>query len=169
MNVVRFQDEICEISVRATGEAKLASQLDELKALWDQTSFNTKVYKENRPDVFILTGDGIEDMFTALDESMANIAMILGNRYVAAMRDKAEHWKKDLNTINSALEQWVKLQKTWQYLETILLSGAEIRRALGKEVAQFEKVDLFFRKLMQGTNKQGNAIKVIRANKSLVE
>jgi len=55
-----------------------------------------KNYKE-RDNQFILVG--IDELYTVLDESIAQINMILGNRYVKVMRAEAETMKKTLNTL----------------------------------------------------------------------
>lgn len=42
----------------------------------------------------------IDDIFTALDEGLATINMILGSRYVKPLRNEAETWKKNLFVLN---------------------------------------------------------------------
>lgn len=76
-------------------------------------------------DVPIL--DEIEDIYTALDESIASVNMILGSRYVKPLREEAEQWKKNLVTLNLIVDEWVNCQKQWIYLENIF-AAQDIRR-----------------------------------------
>lgn len=83
MNVVQFQEEIVGISVRATGEFKLRTQLNDLQEIWRTVAFTVKPHKEKQ-DMFVLTEFDI--IYQYLDEGQATINMILGNRFVKCMR-----------------------------------------------------------------------------------
>jgi len=50
-------------------------------------------------------------MYQYLDEGIAAINMILGNRFVKVMRPEAEKMKKELNTLAEAVDQWVEVQR----------------------------------------------------------
>lgn len=63
---------------------------------WRKIDFKVKPYKEK--DALIV--DEIDEIFTALDEGLATINMILGSRYVKPLRTEAEVWKKNLFTLN---------------------------------------------------------------------
>ena len=55
-----------------------------------------------KDNVFIISG--IEDMYQNLDEGLATINMILGNRFVKVMRKEAEDLKRQLNTLSEAFD-----------------------------------------------------------------
>lgn len=76
LDVNQYQDDIVAISRRATGEAKLKADLAKLDQEWKDLKLETKVYKD-RDGVFILSG--VDDLYTFLDENLANINMIRGN------------------------------------------------------------------------------------------
>ena len=158
MNVVQFQEEIEMISTQASQEASLRRQLTNLDEQWKKIDLITKPYKDG--DIQVL--DEIEDVFTALDDSLATINTILGSRFVKPLRNEAETWKKNLFTLNQIIEEWVNVQKQWIYLESILKSP-DIKRHLAAESAKFEKVDTFFKKLMDRTKKSPSAIKLVKA------
>lgn len=116
MNVVQFMEQIVAKSVEATGQAKLRTALKELKDIWASQEFLCKNYKE-RDNQFILIG--IDELYQVLDESIAQINMILGNRYVKVMRQEAETMKKTLNMLQETVTLWVDCQRQWCYLENI--------------------------------------------------
>lgn len=134
MNVVQYMDQIVSKSVEATGQAKLRKQLNELIEIWKSVQFVTKNYKE-KDNVYVLSD--LEDMYTALDEGLATINMILGNRYVKVMRDQAEKMKKDLNLLSDSFEVWLSVQRQWCYLENIF-NGGSIKQQLPEESRSFE-------------------------------
>ena len=63
---------------------------------WKRLDFMTKPYKDK--DAYVL--DEIDDIFQALDESLATINTILGSRFVKPLRAEAEGWKKNLFLLN---------------------------------------------------------------------
>lgn len=76
-------------------------------------------------------------MYNQLDEGLATINMILGNRFVKVMRTEAEQFKKTVSTLAEAIDLWSELQRTWQYLETIF-SGGSIKQQMPEETKLFD-------------------------------
>jgi len=58
-------------------------------------------------------------IYQYLDEGQATINMILGNRFVKVMRKEAEKFRNELLTLSSAVDEWVKVQQSWIYLENV--------------------------------------------------
>lgn len=75
---------------------------------------------------------GVDDLYTFLDENLANINMIRGNQYKAVVEKDAENLRKALITMNTVTEDLLTLQRSWMYLENIFSSG-EIKRSLPTE------------------------------------
>ena len=93
---------------------------------WKKVDFKSKVYKEGSKDNSHILED-VDDIYTSLDESMAAVNTILGNRFVKPLRADAEVWKKNLMLLSKVLDNWVFLQKQWMYLENIFTTG-DIRK-----------------------------------------
>jgi dynein heavy chain, axonemal len=146
------------ISVRATGEFKLKAQLNDLQDTWKNVNFVLKSYKDKQ-DAYVLTE--IDVIYQFLDEGQAAINMILGNRFVKSMRTEADNFRKNLLTLSNAVEEWIKVQQAWMYLENIFQS-ADIKKQLGSTVSKFEAVDKYFKALMIKTQKSSNCIKIVK-------
>jgi len=86
LDIIQFQEDITSISTKATQEANLKEQIENIKSTWMKINFC--VEWEDKCDCFILKE--LEDIYTALDESLANLNMILGSRFVAPLRVEAE-------------------------------------------------------------------------------
>jgi dynein heavy chain len=157
LNAVQFQEEISGIATQAQNEASLKAQIAGLEEQWKNIEFLTKPHRGG--DVPIL--DEIEDIYTTLDESIANVNMILGSRYVKPLREEAEIWKKNLLTLNNIVDEWVNCQKQWIYLENIF-AAPDIKRQLPQESQKFEQVDKFFKNLMNKTTKHSNCLRIVK-------
>jgi dynein heavy chain len=149
MNVVQFMEQIVSKSVEATGQAKLLGQLRDLQDIWKGVQFTTKNYKE-KDNQFILVD--IDTLYQYLDEGLAQINMILGNRFVKVMRKEAEIVKKELNTLDEAVKQWVEVQRQWCYLENIF-AGGTIKQYLPEAAKRFDSVNKFYTQLTQKANR----------------
>ena len=75
---------------------------------------------------------GVDDLYQFLDDNMANVNSILGNRFAAIVRIEAESTKKELQKLDTCIEEWMTLQRQWVYLENIF-KGQEIKKALPTE------------------------------------
>jgi len=111
------------------GEAKLVKLRGELQEKWKATELDMQTYKE-RDGVYIL--NEIPDLYQTIDDCLADINIILGNRFVGFMRKECEALKKDIQNANNITTAWVDCQRDWIYLENIFTS-AELRKAIQRE------------------------------------
>ena len=103
----------------------------------------------------------MDDIFTALDESLANVNMILGSRFVAPLRADAEQLRKHITLLSDTIDEWLLCQKGWRYLKNIF-SGPEIKRSLPEATGKFGQVDKYFQDLMKRTVRATNCLKIVK-------
>ena len=53
----------------------------------------------------------------------------------------------DVLFASDSLDDWITCQRNWNYLENIFASG-DIKKRLGTEAANFEKIDQYFNMMM---------------------
>ena len=163
-DVMNCKDFIEEISARASGEARIISDLAEIRKIWEETSFLVKPYNDSK-DKFILSET--ELVFQQLDDHQSKIQSMLAMKYVVSIRDKVEDWETKLAMVQNTLEEWLECQKQWMYLENIF--GAEdIQKDLPGETQKFMTVDKFWKDTMARTNQKPNVIEAA-ANKEIYE
>jgi dynein heavy chain len=138
MNVVPYQEEIEAIAVRARGEAKLNTDYASLEHVWKNCELVMETYKE-REGVYQLRE--IDELYETIDECLANINMILGNRFVGFMRKTCEKMKKEIQNANAIVTVWVECQREWMYLENIFTQSKELISALPAEKKMFDTVN----------------------------
>jgi dynein heavy chain len=147
LDVNNYREEIVAISIAAEKEHGLKVDLEKLENDWRRISF--PVEYDDRVESYILKD--LEEIFTALDESLALINAVLGSRYVKPLRTEAEKWKNNIMTLSDMIDQWINCQKNWMYLENIYVRSADIKKAMVEQTRRFDKVDQFFKGLMQNT------------------
>jgi dynein heavy chain len=86
LDIIQFQEDITSISTKATQEANLREQIQNIKDTWQKINFT--VNYDEKCESYVLSE--LDDIYTALDESLANLNMILGSRFVAPLRADAE-------------------------------------------------------------------------------
>ena len=148
-------DAISQVSVEATQEKQLESQLEKVVKRWEDVSFAVTNYKESK-DTFIL--GGLEEVFTALEDSMVTMTTILSSRFVAGIRDEVEKVEKNMNVFSDTLDEWLAVQKNWMYLEPIL-SAPDIQKQLPVESKKFNDIDKAFKAIMKQTNENPNCMR----------
>lgn len=134
LDVNNYREEIVAISVAAEKEYGLRMDLEKLENDWRRISF--PVEYDDRVESHILKD--LEEIFTALDESLALINAVLGSRYVKPLRDQAETWKRNIMALSDIIDQWVMCQKNWMYLENIYVRSADIKKAMVEETRRFD-------------------------------
>ena len=100
----------------------------------------------------------MDDIFTALDESLAQINTILASRFVKPLRTQAEKWLREIMCLSDMIDAWLLCQKSWRYLENIF-QAPDIKRSLPVETDKFMQVDKYFRQLMSKVTKTPSCIK----------
>ena len=116
LDIGSFQEEIVGISNQATQEFKLNAEVDELENKWKVIEFNIINDAKADDELKLIEVDVI---FEALDESLSQINMILGSRFVKPLRERAEKFKTEIQTIDEMTNDLLKVQRQWFYLRTI--------------------------------------------------
>ena len=80
----------------------------EIEELYEKTAFEVKQHEKN--EAWIL-GDST-DLYQVIDDTLANINMILGSRFVKPLREEAEVWKKNIMTLSDMIDEWYGFQRS---------------------------------------------------------
>eukprot|EP00828_Plagiopyla_frontata_P006289 TRINITY_DN1271_c0_g1_i2.p1 TRINITY_DN1271_c0_g1~~TRINITY_DN1271_c0_g1_i2.p1 ORF type:complete len:1883 (-),score=297.33 TRINITY_DN1271_c0_g1_i2:372-6020(-) len=157
------KDQIEEISARASGEAQIEESIKAIAQKWSELCFIVNSYRETK-DKFVL--GSVEEIFQNLDDHQVSIQTMLGTRYVQAIRGKVEEWEKKLILISEILDEWLKCQRQWMYLENIF-TAEDIQKQLPSETKQFLGVDKFWKDIMNKTNKKPIVLEICYSDELL--
>lgn len=153
-NVMKHGETISAIAVSAQQEAVLEEMLKKVTDAWATTEFEVKPYKESK-DVFVL--GSVEEVTAKLDDSIVTISTIMGSRFIGAIQEEVESWRKKLVTLQETLDEWLLVQKNWMYLENIF-SAPDIQRQLPDASKIFSHVDTSWKTIMRRTNENPHVV-----------
>ncbi len=148
LNAAKHKDEIHNISVTAAQEFYLEEKLEEIKKQWEKKPFQTKLYtKEAQRDQITIIAES-DNLFIELEDTLTALNTIIGSRYVRRLQDKAYSIKASFDLVWLVVDEWIRCQRNWLYLDSIF-SSADIRLHLKNETANFEFVDKAWRPMMR--------------------
>ncbi|KUF90356.1 Dynein heavy chain 7 [Phytophthora nicotianae] len=142
----RHTSAIEETCVSASKEYSLEKALDKMETEWVGVNFSTKEYRSTGTSILCST-DEIQQI---IDDQIVKTQSMRGSRYNKPYFERISKWEKMLICIQDIMDNWIKVQATWLYLEPIF-SSDDIMRQMPVEGALFRKVDSNWRRNMQET------------------
>jgi dynein heavy chain len=150
---VKEMEDIC---VSASKEYGLQVAMDKMEAEWTDMIFDTKEYRTSGTRVLAGT-DEIQQM---LDDQIVKTQAMKGSRFIKPLLERITQWEETLVTMQDILDNWIKVQSTWLYLEPIF-SSDDIMRQMPTEGKMFQAVDSTWRSSMALTHQEPSCVKVI--------
>ena len=162
-------EDIEDTCINASKEYSLESSLNKMEEEWNGVVFGSKAYKESGTSILA----SVEEIETILDDQIVRAQAMRGSRYIGPFIDRITKWEKMLSTLEDLIANWLKVQATWLYLESIF-SSADIQKQMPTEAKRFATVDRTWRDVMKETEedprvttigeKQGMLDRLIAAN-----
>ena len=109
-------EEIEVIAAQATGEKNIKDTMAKVEDNWDRIEFQVFSYRDSK-DRFIIKQ--VEDVITQLEDDSMIVGTCMGNKFVADIRENVEIWETRLGYLGFVIDDWVKFQRQWMYLENI--------------------------------------------------
>eukprot|EP00937_MAST-01D_sp_MAST-1D-sp2_P007011 g7011.t1 len=135
-----------ETCVSATKEYSLEKAMDKMAEEWQGMNFVCKAYRNTGTSVL----GGIDDIQQILDDQIVKAQAMAGSRYIKPMLGRIKKWEHMLTNLQDIIDECLKVQATWLYLEPIF-SSEDIMRQMPKEGELFRKVDALWRDNMAQT------------------
>ena len=130
-------DEVCAVAGK---EYSLQKAMDKMEEEWAEQEFGLKAYKET--GTYILAS--LEEIEGILDDQIVRSQAMRGSRFIKPFEARIIAWEKKLKLLEEILENWLKVQGTWLYLEPIF-SSPDIRKQMPAEAKRFAVVDRVWR------------------------
>ena len=153
MDIMQHWEEIEGICTLAEKEHSLYKMFVGLQDEWSDQMLELKDFKGS----FILKG--IDDIFTLLDDQIVKLQTMMGSPFVRPFKPECREFMKKLVYFQELLEEWLKVQRLWMYLEPIFASE-DIMRQMPQEGRRFKDVDTVFRRVMGEVNENPHALTV---------
>ena len=155
--IVEHKEQIQEISDNASREWTLEKTLDKMESDWADLSFELNEWKDT--GTFILKGGPVDEAQTLLDDHIIKSQSMSASPFAQPFADRIGPWEKKLVLLQDILDEWLKCQSKWIYLEPIF-GSEEIMKQIPKEGTAFREMDTIWREIMQNVNKTPHILTV---------
>lgn len=119
---------------------------------------------------------GFDDAMNMLDEHIVTTQAMTFSPFKGPFIDDIEQWNSKLLLVSDTLEEWVKCQGQWMYLQPVF-DSPDIMKQLPAETKRFKSVDSSWRHIISQTklapnilsscSKEGLCDKFKESNKNL--
>ncbi|XP_061720397.1 dynein axonemal heavy chain 12-like [Cydia pomonella] len=143
------------ISVAATKELALITNLNKMIAEWTDICFKTSPYKDS--GIYILSG--LDDIQSVLDDHILKTIGMRGSAFVKPFEPQVRAWYEKIIRVNSTVDEWGKVQSQWLYLLPIF-SSKDIVAQMPEEGVMFVEVNNIYRRYMGSVAKDPHALEI---------
>ena len=147
-------DAVCECGDRAAKEFALEKSLNAMKEAWSDVCFDFSE-KYRTTGTYILKGT--EEAMTLLDEHIVTAQAMQFSLFKQPFEEEIDGWATQLMAVSDTLDEWMKVQKSWMYLQPIF-DSEDIMKQLPSEGKRFMGVDKAWRKWIEIARKNTKII-----------
>ncbi|CAK9050585.1 Dynein axonemal heavy chain 1 (Axonemal beta dynein heavy chain 1) (Ciliary dynein heavy chain 1) (mDHC7) [Durusdinium trenchii] len=128
---------IADIGDRAGKERNIETQLKTMQAAWDKVFFDcSEPYRTT--GTYILKG--ADEVMAVLDEQIVVTQAMQFSPFNKPFKEEIDEWNEKLMYVSECLDQWLKVQRAWMYLQPIF-DSPDIMKQLPTEGKKFKVVD----------------------------
>ena len=137
---------LAEVSDVASREYTMEKALDKMVEDWEGLDLRFKPWKETGTS--ILDGACVDEVQAVLDDQIVKVTAMGASPFAKPFADRVGPWGARLDRLQQIVDQWLKCQAKWLYLEPIF-SSDEIGKQIPTEAAAFDTMDTTWRKIME--------------------
>ncbi|XP_061590831.1 dynein axonemal heavy chain 12 [Cololabis saira] len=144
LNLVPYLEEFETVSAAASKEFSMEKAMQNMMHIWDGISFHHQPWRD--AGVSILTA--LDDIQTMLDDQIVKTQTMRGSPFIKPFEKEIKKWEERLLRIQETIDEWLKMQAQWLYLEPIF-SSQDIMQQIPEEGKLFQTVDRNWKEIMR--------------------
>ncbi|CAD7932621.1 unnamed protein product [Amoebophrya sp. A25] len=149
-------EDIESIGDRAGKEFSLEKSLAAMKADWEPVAFDLSGFYRNT-GTYILKG--ADEALALLDEHIVMTQAMQFSIFKKPFEEEIDEWATKLMLVSETLDMWLKVQRSWMYLQPIF-DSEDIMKQLPAEGKRFKQVDTQWRRAMNAAHANPKVIEI---------
>jgi len=123
MKLIEHTESIVDIGEKAGKEYNIETSLIQMKQEWAPVEFGLKPFKNTGTSTVF----GFNDAMAMLDEHIVLTQTMQFSPFKKAFEEEIEEWNGTLLCVSDCIDEWMKCQGSWMYLQPIFDSPDIVR------------------------------------------